>query len=96
MMISLVATFWLAGNVLTAGLAWAIIPSNLGKDHEDGARFNYESWRVFVAFCMLPSATSVITFILLPESPKFLLEVRLQKKKKKRNPVLLCPDGPSK
>ncbi|XP_072020579.1 synaptic vesicle glycoprotein 2C-like isoform X2 [Amphiura filiformis] len=74
MMISIVATFWLAGNILTAGLAWAIIPSNLGTDHDEDSRFNYESWRVFVAFCTIPSATSVLTFLVLPESPKFLLE----------------------
>ena len=73
MMISWVAFFWLAANCLTAGLAWAIIPSNMGFHNDDG--FSYESWRIFVAFCTIPAATSVVTFLFLPESPKFLLEV---------------------
>eukprot|EP00057_Strongylocentrotus_purpuratus_P001895 XP_003723431.1 PREDICTED: synaptic vesicle glycoprotein 2C isoform X1 [Strongylocentrotus purpuratus] len=72
-MISALSTFWMAGNILTAGLAWAIIPrEHLGYHNPDG--FSYESWRIFVAVCCIPAASSVLTFLLMPESPKFLLE----------------------
>lgn len=75
-MISALSTFWMAGNILTAGLAWAIIPrEHLGYHNPDG--FSYESWRIFVAVCCIPAASSVLTFLLMPESPKFLLEVKI-------------------
>ncbi|XP_038078270.1 synaptic vesicle glycoprotein 2C-like isoform X2 [Patiria miniata] len=72
MMISVVATFWMAGNIVAAGLALLVIPSGVGYVNPGG--FSYDSWRVFVALCTLPALTSVVTFFLMPESPKFLLE----------------------
>lgn len=35
----------------------------------------FQSWRIFVALCSIPSLTSAVIFIFMPESPKFLLEV---------------------
>lgn len=65
-MISALAAFWMAGNILAAGLAWLIIPYNW---------VHFESWRVFVLLCSIPSLSSAIIFkILMPESPKFLME----------------------
>ncbi|KAM9375854.1 synaptic vesicle glycoprotein 2C isoform 2-T2 [Pholidichthys leucotaenia] len=72
-MISTLATFWMAGNILAAGLAWVVIPRT-------SVRFSlgtldFQSWRLFVVLCSIPSITSAIVFkLLLPESPKFLME----------------------
>ncbi|XP_014669036.1 PREDICTED: synaptic vesicle glycoprotein 2C-like [Priapulus caudatus] len=70
-MLSLMAGFWMIGNVLVALLAWAIIP------HTDMGHFNaytYSSWRVFILVCTVPPITSAVLLIFLPESPKWLLE----------------------
>ncbi|KAJ0069748.1 hypothetical protein NL108_013297, partial [Boleophthalmus pectinirostris] len=65
-MISALATFWMGGNILAAGLAWLVIPRNWA---------HFESWRLFVVLCSVPSLSSALLFkILMPESPKFLME----------------------
>uniref|UniRef100_M3ZIC8 Synaptic vesicle glycoprotein 2 n=1 Tax=Xiphophorus maculatus TaxID=8083 RepID=M3ZIC8_XIPMA len=71
-MISALATFWMAGNILAA-LAWLVIPRtwarfSLGK-------LEFQSWRLFVVLCSVPSTSSAVLFkLLMPESPKFLME----------------------
>ncbi|XP_070178141.1 synaptic vesicle glycoprotein 2C-like isoform X2 [Littorina saxatilis] len=71
-MISVLATFWMAGNILAAGLAWLVIPhTSLGYFSSE---FKYNSWRIFIALCTVPSLTSAAIFVLMPESPKFLLK----------------------
>lgn len=52
------------------GLAWLVIPSGIGY-YSSG--FVYNSWRVFLMICALPSFTVAILLYFLPESPKFLL-----------------------
>ncbi|XP_075924017.1 synaptic vesicle glycoprotein 2B-like isoform X2 [Petromyzon marinus] len=65
-MVSALATFWMGGNILAAGLAWLIIPL---------PALGVWSWRVFVAVCSVPSLTSSVAFACcLPESPKFLMQ----------------------
>ncbi|KAG7473318.1 hypothetical protein MATL_G00094400 [Megalops atlanticus] len=70
-MISALATFWMAGNILAAGLAWLVIPTTrfqLGS-------LDIQSWRLFVVLCSFPSLSSALIFSLaMPESPKFLME----------------------
>ncbi|KAJ8417134.1 hypothetical protein AAFF_G00283610 [Aldrovandia affinis] len=72
-MISGLATFWMAGNILAAGLAWLVIPST-------STRFllgslDFQSWRLFVVLCSIPSLTSAFIFgLAMPESPRFLME----------------------
>ena len=61
--LSVLATFWMVGNVMVAGLAWAIIPHQLA----------WASWRWFTLACAGPSLLVSLIFLLLPESPKFLL-----------------------
>ncbi|XP_056137607.1 synaptic vesicle glycoprotein 2C [Lampris incognitus] len=69
-MISALATFWMGGNILAAGLAWLVIPRTWAL-----GGLTLQSWRVFVALCSIPSLTSALLFrLLLPESPKFLME----------------------
>lgn len=70
-MISALATFWMTGNIIAAGLAWIIIPhEHLGYFSDS---FKYNSWRIFVAVCTIPSLTSAAMFYFMPESPKFFL-----------------------
>ncbi|XP_068578940.1 synaptic vesicle glycoprotein 2C [Cebidichthys violaceus] len=72
-MISALATFWMAGNILAAGLAWLVIPRTWA--HFSLRTLDFQSWRLFVVLCSVPSLTSALLFrLLMPESPKFLME----------------------
>ncbi|XP_078388701.1 synaptic vesicle glycoprotein 2C [Cetorhinus maximus] len=72
-MVSALATFWMAGNILAAGLAWLVIPRTslsfqLGSLH-------FQSWRLFVMFCSIPSLSSALVYALgMPESPRYLMQ----------------------
>jgi len=69
-MISALATFWMAGNIVAAGLALVILPSaSLAHVSPSG-----DQWRLFVLMCSLPSFTSAILFCVMPESPLFLIK----------------------
>eukprot|EP00064_Thunnus_orientalis_P016748 superscaffoldBa00003389_g16819 len=77
-MISALATFWMAGNIVAAGLAWLVIPRTWA--HFSLGRLDFQSWRVFVVLCSVPSITSALLFkLLMPESPKFLMEAGREK-----------------
>ncbi|XP_019934439.2 synaptic vesicle glycoprotein 2B [Paralichthys olivaceus] len=77
-MISCLATFWMAGNILAAGLAWLVIPSTWA--HFSLGTLDFQSWRLFVLLCSIPSLTSALVFrLLMPESPKFLMEAGQEK-----------------
>ncbi|CAF98389.1 unnamed protein product [Tetraodon nigroviridis] len=76
-MISALATFWMAGNILAAGLAWMVIPRS-GSFFRLGS-LGFQSWRMFVALCSIPSLTSAFIFVFMPESPKFLVEASREK-----------------
>lgn len=69
-MLSFMAAFWTIGNLLVAGLAWLIIPTNIGF-HTPAFTFN--SWRIFLMVCSIPSFVVAGLLLYLPESPKFLL-----------------------
>ncbi|XP_008409421.1 synaptic vesicle glycoprotein 2B [Poecilia reticulata] len=72
-MISALATFWMAGNILAAGLAWLVIPRTWARFSL--GTLDFQSWRLFVVLCSVPSTSSAILFkLLMPESPKFLME----------------------
>ncbi|KAK5927619.1 hypothetical protein CgunFtcFv8_012756 [Champsocephalus gunnari] len=77
-MISALATFWMAGNILAAGLAWLVIPRTWA--HFSLGFLDFQSWRLFVVLCSVPSLTSALVFrLFMPESPKFLLEAGQEK-----------------
>lgn len=77
-MISALATFWMAGNILAAGLAWLVIPRTWA--HFSVGSLDFKSWRLFVVLCSVPSLTSALLFkLLMPESPKFLMEAAREK-----------------
>ncbi|XP_041650910.1 synaptic vesicle glycoprotein 2C [Cheilinus undulatus] len=76
-MISALATFWMAGNIVAAGLAWLVIPRNWA---DFLGTIDFQGWRLFVMLCSVPSLTSALFFLLLlPESPKFLMEAGREK-----------------
>lgn len=59
---------------LSAGLAWLVIPRTWA--HFSVGSLDFQSWRLFVVLCSVPSLTSALLFrLLMPESPKFLMEV---------------------
>ena len=70
-MLSALATFWMIGNITVAAIAWAVIPSDIGWNPEEG--FKYNSWRIFVAICAIPAGLVTIALMFMPESPKYLL-----------------------
>lgn len=41
-----------------------------------GTKYHFHSWRVFVLVCALPCIASLVALKFMPESPRFLLEVR--------------------
>ncbi|KAJ8881788.1 hypothetical protein PR048_018274 [Dryococelus australis] len=54
-----------------AGIAWVIIPQTWSVDLP---WCTYNSWRIFVAICSLPSVLGcLLTACVLPESPKYLM-----------------------
>lgn len=53
-----------------AALAWIIIPRDIGYR---SPMFLYNSWRIFLAICSIPSILVAVFLFFLPESPKFLL-----------------------
>lgn len=69
-MLSFMAAFWTLGNLFVAGLAQAIIPTNIGFET---VSFVYNSWRIFLLVCAIPSFIVAGLLCFLPESPKFLL-----------------------
>ncbi|XP_050536946.1 synaptic vesicle glycoprotein 2B isoform X2 [Daktulosphaira vitifoliae] len=69
-MLSSMAAFWTLGNLFVATLAWIIIPQEIGIK---SPLFLYNSWRIFLAICAIPSVLVAIFLLFLPESPKFLL-----------------------
>jgi VNT family MFS transporter (synaptic vesicle glycoprotein 2) len=69
-MLSFMAAFWTLGNLFVAGLAWLIIPAEIGFETK---YFVYNSWRIFLIVMALPSFVVAILLFFLPESPKFLL-----------------------
>lgn len=71
-MISLLATFWMSGNIICACIAWLIIPQLWSVSV---GTINFDSWRIFLAICTIPAFTSGLFFFLMPESPRFLLSV---------------------
>lgn len=69
-MLSSMAAFWTLGNLFVASLAWIIIPQDIGYR---SPTFLYNSWRIFLAICSIPSILVAVFLFFLPESPKFLL-----------------------
>lgn len=70
--------FWMVGRLLCGAFAWAIIPQ--GSINASLGEFRFHSWRLFIAVSAIPSFIGAFLYFLLPESPRFLLEVGKQEK----------------
>ncbi|KAK1160921.1 synaptic vesicle glycoprotein 2B-like [Acipenser oxyrinchus oxyrinchus] len=71
--LSWLCMFWMIGGIYASSMAWGIIPY-YGWGSSMGTSYQFHSWRVFVLVCTLPSISSLIGLIFMPESPRFLLE----------------------
>lgn len=60
------------GAVVNVGLAWLIIPQKWSIVLGDGY-FVYNSWRIFLSLCSVPTLIGVFCLSFFPESPKFLM-----------------------
>uniref|UniRef100_A0A1A9VEL8 Major facilitator superfamily (MFS) profile domain-containing protein n=1 Tax=Glossina austeni TaxID=7395 RepID=A0A1A9VEL8_GLOAU len=58
-------------NLILPMLAWLILPQDW--DFIIRGSFKVHSWQIFLFICGLPSLLSGVIFIVLPESPKFLM-----------------------
>ncbi|XP_050395730.1 synaptic vesicle glycoprotein 2C [Patella vulgata] len=70
-MLSVLTLLWMSGNVVESGLAWIILPDQVGFTT---SVIDYRGWRLFICLCAVPSFVSFIAFIFMPESPKYLLQ----------------------
>ncbi|XP_014468202.1 PREDICTED: synaptic vesicle glycoprotein 2B-like [Dinoponera quadriceps] len=60
------------GCVINAVLAWLVVPQPWSIVLWDGA-FVYNSWRIFLSLCGVPTMIGVFCLCFFPESPKFLM-----------------------
>ncbi|XP_071626328.1 synaptic vesicle glycoprotein 2B [Temnothorax longispinosus] len=60
------------GCLVNAGLAWLVVPQSWSITFWDGA-FVYNSWRLYLSLCGVPTLIGVIGLSFFPESPKFLM-----------------------
>ncbi|XP_078097136.1 synaptic vesicle glycoprotein 2B-like isoform X2 [Mustelus asterias] len=72
--LSWLCMFWMVGGIYASIMAWSIIP-HYGWGFSMGTSFQFHSWRLFVVVCALPSLSSLIGLLFVPESPRYLLEI---------------------
>eukprot|EP01136_Pigoraptor_vietnamica_P032271 Opistho-1_new@93939 len=66
---SVIASCWMIGAILTAAWAWAILPRSFSFELLGSV---FTPWRVFLAVCGLPSIISAVAVAFAPETPRFL------------------------
>ena len=68
--LSIIASFWMVGSIYTAFAAWIM----LGDDFSGNKILPGVDWRAFAVVSALPALMALIlTQLILPESPRFLL-----------------------
>ncbi|XP_055709261.1 synaptic vesicle glycoprotein 2C-like [Phlebotomus papatasi] len=68
-----VGTFFSVGNIILPAIGWAILPRSWTVTFIVKS-FELHSWHIFLLICAIPSLFGgMLVFILLPESPKFLM-----------------------
>jgi VNT family MFS transporter (synaptic vesicle glycoprotein 2) len=68
----------MVGRLLCGAFAWMIIP--VGSIHGSLGSIQFHSWRLFIAVSALPSILGALLYFILPESPRYLLEVGKERK----------------
>ncbi|XP_034040415.1 synaptic vesicle glycoprotein 2Ba [Thalassophryne amazonica] len=71
--LSWLCMFWMLGGLYASFTAWGIIP-HYGWGFAIGTEFQIHSWRVFILVCLFPALAALVGVVLMPESPRFLLE----------------------
>ena len=68
--VTAVASFWMIGSLFVSAVGWCLFhDSNEAADHVGSGAL----WRIFAAFCALPSALGAyLVYKYVPESPRFL------------------------
>lgn len=72
------STFWMFGRLLCGAFAWIIIP--LGNIQTSIGSIEFHSWRLFIAISAVPSILGALFYLIMPESPRYLLEVGKERK----------------
>ena len=72
-MLSIIATFWMIGQLVFSGIGWALLPHTFIR-FAVSSTYIFSVWRIFVALSTLLCFSAAIIVYFLPESPKFLLE----------------------
>lgn len=70
--IVVLAAFWTVGRLYASLLAWIIIPRDMRFKL---GSMEINSWRIFLMLCVIPSVSSAIILIFMPESPGYLFNV---------------------
>ena len=71
--LSIIASFWMVGSIYTAFAAWIM----LGDDFSGNKILPGVTWRWFAVVSALPAiAALILTKVILPESPRFLVSMQ--------------------
>ena len=70
--LSLQGLFWMLGRFMCGGLAWILIP--MTSIQPSFGSFRFHSWRIFLALSALPSILGALLYLVMPETPRYLLE----------------------
>ena len=73
-LLGVLSIFWMFGALLCGALAWLLLP--LQFVNFPFSTLQIHTWRLFIALSAVPSIVGAVVFFLLPESPRYLLEVR--------------------
>lgn len=52
------------------------LPCFAGWGFAIGSELQIHSWRLFILVCLFPALAALVGVVFMPESPRFLLEVR--------------------
>ena len=69
------STSWITGAVAVTAVAWALLPQEDIGLTVSGT--SVHSWRVLLFICAVPAFVGGILCILMPEGPRYLIEVCL-------------------
>ena len=69
--LSVLASFWMIGNITVAALAWIVIPTQTVEEVKLSDSFS--SWRIFAIISAVPALLVAISMVWMPDSPKFLV-----------------------
>jgi len=75
--VTLVASFWMVGSLFVSSLGWILFGHPLDDDDSEETNQVVPIWRLFAAFCAMPSAVgAIMVYLYVPESPRFLASTK--------------------